>query len=165
MTTAAITFQELLADNESTAAKWRVWFHAHPHALQVLCDVANSNTIGELVHHIFAVELRHSQRLLGVPVTVHDEDPIDTIEQLYAIQEKANSNLKSFLAHADDQQMTEIIHFNLRSGRQVTTSRRKLFAHIMIHAVRHWAQISTLLRQAGLNPSLPGDFLYSSIME
>ena len=33
MTTAAITLQELLADNEAATEKWNVWFAANPAAL------------------------------------------------------------------------------------------------------------------------------------
>jgi uncharacterized damage-inducible protein DinB len=37
---------------------------------------------------------------------------------------------------------------------------RKLVAHVLIHEIRHWAQIATLCRFAGLR----GDFLFSPVL-
>jgi len=164
MRTPGITFKELLADNEANAVKWQNWFEAHPQALEVLCDVAGSKTIGELVHHIFIVQLRLSQRLLGEPVHGFDNDPVTAPEVLFSLADEGRSNLRRFLQHTNEAHAGEIIHFTLRSGRQVSVSRRKLFVHIMIHGIRHWAQISTLLRQNGYHPGWGADFLDSTAM-
>lgn len=164
MSIPAITFEEFLADNEATTAKWRAWLEAHPEALEVLCDVAGSNSVGELVHHIFAVQLRHSQRLLGEPVHGYDNDPIATLEALFALAEEGQGNLRRFLVHTSEANAAEVIHFTVRSGRQVSVSRRKLFAHVMIHSIRHWAQIGTLLRQNGFHVNWPGDLLFSTAL-
>ncbi|MHB1959933.1 MAG: DinB family protein, partial [Acidobacteriaceae bacterium] len=69
MTTATITLEELLADNEASTRKWQAWFAAKPAALDLPCAIYNSGTVRGLVKHIFAVELRHSQRLNGEDVT------------------------------------------------------------------------------------------------
>jgi uncharacterized damage-inducible protein DinB len=39
---------------------------------------------------------------------------------------------------------------------------RKIVAHILIHEIRHWAQIATLLRLNGIVPEFH-DFLFSPI--
>jgi uncharacterized damage-inducible protein DinB len=161
MTVPGITFAELLADNEASTAKWQTWFEAHPQALEVLCDVAGSKTVRELVHHIFTVELRHAQRLLGETPTVHDGDPDTSLEALFALHEKAAAKLQRFLAHTSEAHAAEVLQFTLLSGRQVSASRRKVFAHIMVHGIRHWAQISTLLRQNGLHVGWHADLLNS----
>lgn len=164
MSVPGITFAELQADNDATTAKWKAWFEAHPEALEVLCDVAGSKTVGELVHHIFAVQLRHSQRLLAEPVHGYDNDHITTAESLFTLAYQGSGNLHRFLTLTSDAHAGEVIHFTIRSGRQVSVSRRKLFAHVMIHSIRHWAQISTLLRQNGFHPGWGSDFLESTAM-
>lgn len=164
MAAPGITFAELLADNEASTAKWQTWFEAHPQALEVLCDVADSKTVGELVHHIFTVELRHAQRLLGETPTVHEGDPDTSLAVLFALHGKADQKMQSFLAHTSEAHAAEVLHFTLLSGRQVSASRRKLFAHIMVHSIRHWAQISTLLRQNGFHVSWHADLLSSPAM-
>jgi uncharacterized damage-inducible protein DinB len=164
MSGPGITFAELQADNDATTMKWKSWFEAHPDALEVLCDVAGSKTVGELVHHIFAVQLRHSQRLLAEPIYGYDNDPIPTTESLFALAHQGSANLHRFLKMTSDAQWGEVMHFTIRSGRQVSVSRRKLYVHVMIHAIRHWAQISTLLRQNGFHPGWGSDFLESTAM-
>jgi uncharacterized damage-inducible protein DinB len=47
----------------------------------------------------------------------------------------------------------------------VDASRRKLFAHILLHSTRHWAQLSSLLREAGYKTEWAKDFLFSEAME
>jgi uncharacterized damage-inducible protein DinB len=164
MSDTGITFKEFLADSEATTAKWQAWFEAHPQALELLCDVAGSKTVAELVHHIFVVQLRHSQRLLGEPIHGYDNDPVTDPQALFALAKEGDSNLRRFIAQAGDAHANEVIHFTIRNGRQVSVSRRKLFVHIMIHSIRHWAQVSTLLRQNGLHPGWVSDFLGSSAM-
>jgi uncharacterized damage-inducible protein DinB len=162
MSEPGITFKELLADSEATEAKCQAWFEAHPQALELLCDVAGSKTVAELVHHIFVVQLRHSQRLLGEPVHGYDNDPVIDPEALFALAKEGDSNLRRFIAQAGEVYANEVIHFTIRSGRQLSVSRRKLFVHVIIHNIRHWAQVSTLLRQNGLHPGWGADFLESS---
>ncbi len=164
MHTPGITFKELLADNEANAVKWQTWFEARPQALEVLCDVAGSKTVGELVHHIVAVQLRHSQRLLGEPVHGYDNDPVTAPEVLFSLADEGRRNLRRFIERTSESHAGEVIHFTTRSGRQFSVSRRKLFVHIMIHGIRHWAQISTLLRQGGFHPGWGSDFLDSTAM-
>src|SRR5664279_6605878 len=127
MTAPGITFAELLADNEASTAKWQAWFEAHPQALELLCDVAGSKTVAELVHHIFVVQLRHSQRLLGEPIHGYDNDPVTDPGALFALANEGDSNLRRFIAHVAEPHANEVIHFTIRSGRQISVSRRKLF--------------------------------------
>jgi uncharacterized damage-inducible protein DinB len=43
-------------------------------------------------------------------------------------------------------------------------SRRTLFAHILLHSMRHWAQLTTMLREAGYKADWPKDFLFSEAL-
>ena len=45
--------------------------------------------------------------------------------------------------------------------RPITGTKRKLCLHVMVHAIRHWAQIGTLVRIGGYPPDWPQDILFS----
>lgn len=165
MSAASITLQELLAENESSTQKWLTWFAVNPSALDVPCDVYNSGTVRGLLKHTFAVELRHSQRLLGQEVVAYETVPAGTLEQLQAVHEQAIQNLRQVLEQATDASLQEVIALQTVSAGTLHASRRKLFAHIQLHSMRHWAQLSTLLRKAGYPTDWPKDFLFSEAMK
>jgi len=165
MNGAGVTLQELLADNEASTAKWQVWFQANPAALDVPCDIYNSGTVRGMLKHIFAVELRHSQRLLGQEVVAYDAIPVGSLEDLVAVHARAIVNLRQFLSQANDATLTENIELQTVSAGTLHASRRKLFVHILLHSIRHWAQLSTLLREKGFRTEWPKDFLFSEAMQ
>lgn len=161
MSTQGIALQELLADNEAGTGKWQAWFKSNEAALDVPCSVYNSETVRGLLKHIFAVELRHSQRLGGDEVTAYDAISADSLDDLFAVHDKAAQNLQRVLSKADDASFEEVIELQTVSAGTIQASRRKLFAHIMLHSIRHWAQLSTLLRENGFKTNWPKDLLFS----
>jgi uncharacterized damage-inducible protein DinB len=161
MSVPGITLLELLADNESNTQKWHTWFAANPSALELPCSIYDSGTVRGLLKHIFAVELRHSQRLMDHPVTAYDAIPAGAMEPLFEVHEQAIRNLRQFLAGADMTALEEIIRLQTVSAGTLQASRRKLFVHIMFHSMRHWAQLSTVLREAGMKTNWYKDFLFS----
>jgi len=165
MTTAAITLEELLVDNEAATKKWQAWFAAHPAALDIPCAIYDSGTVRVLLKHIFAVELRHSQRLLGEEVSSYEAIPVGSLDDLMAVHARATQNLRKFLATANDAVLLEVIPLQTVSAGTLHASRRKLFAHIQLHSMRHWAQLSSLLREAGYKTEWPKDFLFSEAIE
>ncbi len=165
MTSAAITLEELLVDNEVSTRKWQAWFANNPAALDVPCAIYNSGSVLRLLKHIFAVELRHSQRLNGEEVTAYDAIPVGSLDDLIAVHSQATQNLRRFLASANDAALLEVIALQTVSAGTLYASRRKLFAHILLHSMRHWAQLSSLLREAGYTTDWPKDFLFSEAME
>lgn len=165
MTAAAITLDELLADNDAATEKWKAWFAANPAALEVPCAIYNSGTVRGLLKHIFAVELRHSQRLLGQEVTSYDAIPVGSLEDLMAIHAQAIQNLRKFLSTASDAALLEVIPLQTVSAGTLHASRRKLCAHILLHSMRHQAQLTSLLREAGYKTDWPKDFLFSEALE
>ncbi len=159
-----ITLEELLADNETAAAKWQQWFESNPAALDAPCGIYNSATVRGLLKHIFAVELRHSQRLRGEEVVGYDAIPAGSLTGLFEIHEQAVRNLHHFLVGASKTDFEEIISLETVSAGTVRASRRKLFVHILLHSIRHWAQLTTALREAGYKTGWPKDFLFSDAM-
>ena len=165
MTTAAITLEELLADNEAATEKWKMWFAANPAALELPCSIYNSDNVRGLLKHIFAVELRHSQRLNGDDVTSYDAIAVGSLDDLMAVHAQAAQNLRKFLSTANDATLLEVIPLQTVSAGTLHASRRKLFTHVLLHSIRHWAQLSSLLRESGYKTDWPKDFLFSDAME
>lgn len=165
MMNTGITLEELLTDHEVATRKWMTWFASSPAALDVPCDIYNSGTVRGLLKHIFAVELRHSQRLLGLDVVAYEAIPVGSLDDLSAVHEQAMRNLRKFLSEANDATLHEIITLQTVSAGTLHASRRKLFVHILLHSMRHWAQLTTLLREAGFKTDWPKDFLFSEAIK
>jgi uncharacterized damage-inducible protein DinB len=90
--------------------------------------------------------------------------PKDAV-QLFAIHDKAFGNLHRFLARAKPEDWTVRLEFPTRTMGTLTGTRRKIFAHTLLHGMRHWAQLATLLRQAGYKQDWQHDFLFTKTMD
>ncbi len=163
---AQISFAQLLDWNESETKKWRAWFDSQPAAvLDVPLQIAKTNKVREFLLHIFAVELRYAQRLNDEPVSSYEELPASSVTDLFGIGDKARAGLRAYLANATDEQLKSVLEFQTRTAGTLRASKRKIFAHAMLHSVRHWAQLATALREAGYETNWGKDFLFSEVME
>ena len=163
---AQISFAELLDWNESEAEKWRAWFESQPSAvLEVPVEIAQTKNVREFLLHIFAVELRYAERLNDQPVTSYEELPNASVADLFAIGERARAGMRNYLANATDEQLKAVQEFKTRTAGTLSASERKMFAHAMLHSVRHWAQLATALREAGYETNWGKDLLMSEAME
>ena len=159
MALPALSGKELLAWIEQTSEGWRRLIAVHPEALQLPCDVRESDSVGQVLQHIVAVELRYAERLCGLTETPYSASPCGTGETLYAIHDRAMALLRE-LENQDDFFWDESITFLTRSAGSMTVSRRVIFVHLLMHSIRHYAQLATLLRQHGVPPGWPMDYLY-----
>lgn len=158
-----ISFATLLAYRDGEAARWRDWLDRHPAALGVAVGEGRTATVRGLVVHIFAVELRYAERLLGRRVTTYEElEPADT-EEVFAIGARARLLIDEFLARADDREMREVLEFPTLTAGVVRATKYKIAANLVNHGVRHWAQIATALRQHGFGDQWAHDFLLSDV--
>lgn len=163
MSLAAVTFEELLADFDLTAARWKEFFAANPAAAEIPTDIANSGTIGALVWHIYAAAVRLSERLLGEPVTNFAATvPVKNISTAWEMHARAAEKLRGFLAGADKATLDEVMQFEIKAAGKFEVTRRKVCLQVFVHAMRHWAQIGTLVRQNGFPVGWPQDILFSA---
>ena len=165
MSFAAVTLEDLLADFDLTADKWKAFFAANPAAADVPTDIAECGTVGGLVWHLYMASAVHSKRLLGGPVidfaatTSATEKNIDGAWRMHEI---GSANLQRFLAETDDSALDTLLNMRLREGIEIQIRRRKLCLHIFVHAIRHLAQIGPLVRQHGFPVGWPQDISFSS---
>lgn len=155
----ALTGEELMAWNEKTAGQCQKLLEAHEHLLTVPCDVAGVKCVGELMQHIVAVQLRYAERLAGLPETSYDAIAYDTVAALFATHDRA---MELFCGLSADPAFdwSQEIEFSTRVMGRLAASRKTIFIHALMHGIRHYAQLATLVRQHGVKPDWPMDYLF-----
>ena len=84
---------------------------------------------------------------------------------LFAAGREARALFEEFLAAATAEELARVVEFDtLTAGRQ-RSSKRKLAAHVLVHGVRHWAQVASHLRAHGRPTGWPHDLLTSPALE
>ncbi|MFB3915289.1 MAG: DinB family protein [Terriglobales bacterium] len=155
----------LLAYVEEETGKWKAWFAAHPHALEARLDIAHADDVRGLLNHIFAVEMRYGQRLLGEPVTPFEQFQARSLSDIFQVGESGRAKLRQFLQHATDADLSRILTVRTLSVGDYSTSVAKVIVHALMHGIRHWAQLATALRQQGFKTNWPHDFMFTSAMQ
>ena len=153
----ALTAEEVLAWNVKTAKAWRTLIEAHPEILALPCDVYGVSTVGQLLQHIVAVETRFAQRLAGVPETGYDAIPYASAAEVFGAHDAAMDAYRAELARDIDwDSKMEFATISMGRGR---ASRKTLFFHAILHSIRHYAQLATLVRQHGFKPGFHMDYM------
>jgi uncharacterized damage-inducible protein DinB len=158
----ALTAEEVLAWHEKNSAAWKQLLTEHPEALSIPCDINQTKTVGELLQHIVAVELRYAERLANLPATDYAAIPFDTVEIIYSTHGRATALFRQLLA-SDTIDWNERIEYMTRMMGPARSSRKTLFFHALFHTARHYAQLATLFRQHGVKPTWSMDYLLMDI--
>ena len=164
---AGITFDELLRHNEEETERWHEFFRVNPEALDVCVDVAQSDSVRSVLVHIMAVELLYSERVQGIfrATFAASDFPSGDVRALFTTGAKARANFREQLARYSDADWNETLTFPTKISGPLTASRRKMFVHTMLHSVRHWAQLATVLRQKGFKQDWQHDFIFTKAIE
>jgi uncharacterized damage-inducible protein DinB len=161
MSQAALTAEETMAWVERTSTGWRDLIVAHPEILALPCDVTNVSTVGELLQHIVAVELRYAEQLTGLPPSDYSTIPFDSAEALYATHSRAAALVRELLA--SDLNWDEKVDYVTRSMGPMRSARKTILFHSLLHSIRHYGQLATLVRQHGIKPGWQMDYLVMDI--
>jgi uncharacterized damage-inducible protein DinB len=161
MAEPALGATELLAWLETTSVKWKALIEAHPEILNLPCDVVGVSTVGQLLQHIVAVELRYADQLSGLPPTEYSAIPFDSADAIYATHERAMGMYRDLLA--SDLDWDGKFDFVTRTMGPMRASRKTILFHALMHAIRHYAQLATLVRQHGIKPQWQMDYLMMGI--
>jgi len=159
-------YDEFLRYTQEERDKWRLWFTAHPDAVEI--DVqpgARYQTVGALIDHIFLVERRHLQRLRSTPLDTKTGLSGKHAPPLFDYGASVRRELEQFVSALDEDVADEPRTFTVQSGGDFVLTPRKLLFHILLHETRHWAQIALALRRAGLEPPGNHDLFYSRAMK
>ena len=155
-----VTFRELMAYTESETGRWYDWLREQgPEVLEIRMGEGTRETVRDVIGHVFAVELRYAQRLLGRPVTGFEQLDTSTLDALWRIHRTSRSTLQAYLDRAPVGERERALTFETRSLGTLTYSAHKVMVHALLHGIRHWAQVATALRQAGHRQPWEHDWL------
>jgi uncharacterized damage-inducible protein DinB len=155
-------FSEFLRYVNEETSKWKEFFHSNPQALDVPVSIAGTKSVRDMLLHVFAVELRYAERLNDVAeVTPYERHTGKPPEELFAMGEQARRMLAEYLTQASD--LDRVLTFPTLTSGTLSASKRKIAIHMLLHGVRHWAQLATALREAGFATG-KHDFIFSNVM-
>jgi uncharacterized damage-inducible protein DinB len=163
--TVALTADELIDYTAWQRAQWRDWLREHPEALALDAGPHGDGrftSVGDLVKHVFSAEQRYVQRLTGQPLTDLADVPTGSVDALFAAGNDGRRALRGLLANLPPDAWDWPREFIIL-GHHVTATPRKIVMHVLLHEIRHWAQIATLCRLKGIVPRFH-DFLGSPVM-
>ncbi len=158
MSMPVISADELMAWSERTSDGWQELLTEHPELLTLPCDIAGAKTVGELLQHIVAVELRYAERLAELPTTDSTDVSFASVEEIYATHARATELFHQVTSSVID--WDKRIEFVTRSRGAARASRKTILFHALLHGIRHYAQLATLVRQHGVTPGWPMDYLF-----
>lgn len=164
--TTALTFRELLDYTRAETEHWHRWLAAQPReVLDLPAGTGRTATVRGLVHHIIIVERRYTDRLRDEPVTSYADVPSEPLDAMFATFADTRARLEQWLQSAADADLAQVLEFQTLSAGMQSASARKVVVHLLLHGVRHWAQLATTLRQQGHATDWPHDILMSDALE
>jgi uncharacterized damage-inducible protein DinB len=150
-----LSYHELLQYTTDEREKWRRWLQAHPEAIDVALQPGSGlSTVGKLIDHVFLVERRHLQQLTGDRLSEATGLTGNNAPPLFDYGASVRRELEQLARDFDEEDAGETGPAADREP-ALPMSVRKILFHILIHEIRHWAQIALAVRLAGFAP--PGD--------
>ena len=151
----SLTFDELLRYTNEERDRWRRYLASQPLAVDAPVQPGSRfATVGKLIDHIFIVERRHLQRLMQLPLSDATGLTGNNAPPLFDYGASVRRELEQYVHDLDDDVADEQRNFEVREQQWPMTPRKLLF-HVLLHEIRHWAQIALAVRLAGFEP--PGD--------
>jgi uncharacterized damage-inducible protein DinB len=161
-----VNVEDLLAYSEWERESWRAWFRERGAGAFTTSFGPNGDgrfgTVADVVRHIFSAEMRYVDRLSGRALTDPSSIPTE-LEDLFEFGRRSRRALEEFIArHPNDRWDVPRDHPMLANQTMRLTD-RKIVVHVVLHEIRHWAQIATVLRHHGLKTELH-DLLLSPVL-
>ena len=143
--------------------KWHEWLRQHGDRILLTSTGANSDTrfetVGDLIRHVFSAEKRYIERLSDKPLTDTATISTENIEAVFNFGLESRKALREFVEALPAQQWDAPRDY-VMMNHPIRATPKKFVIHVLLHEIRHWAQIATLLRQNGLKADFH-DFLFS----
>ena len=157
---AALAVEDLLAWSNANAKIWYALASEHVGVLDVPCDIYKAKTIGQLLQHIVAAELRYAERLSDLPATDYAAIPFSTAEEIFSTHDCAFEMFRRLAADKTFDWNVKLEFVTLTAG-TLRATRKTVLHHALLHGIRHYAQLATLARQHGFK-SAPADYLLTN---
>jgi uncharacterized damage-inducible protein DinB len=161
-----LSVNDLMEYTDWERLKWYGWFLQQGEPVLKMSAGPHGDgrfqTVGDQVRHIFAAEKRYVERLSGRPLTDPASIPNDKIEALFEFSRLSRKDLRELIETFPAAAWDTPEEFKILDN-FVSVTPRKIVIHILMHEIRHWAQIATLFRLNGLACEFH-DFLFSPVM-
>lgn len=158
-----VSLNELMDHADWQRSEWRDWL---PERGDIVLRISigphgdgRFQCVGDLVKHIFVAEKHHVERLSNMPLTDVASIPDSSVELLFQFGARSRKGLRQFVEACPNVDWDVPRKFHIFEDRFATVTPRKFVVHILLHEIRHWAQIATLLRLNGLTGA-DRDFLF-----
>lgn len=156
-----ITLPELIGYSDYERAKWKTWIAADPSRLDLPFQAGGRfPTVGSVLDHVFLVERRHLSRMQGATPPDRTGIAAGDWKALFEYADLVRGELRAFATSLSESAAAETLSFSVQSGGAFTMSRRKLAVHVVLHEVRHLAQLAYAVRVAGHEPPGAHDLFY-----
>jgi uncharacterized damage-inducible protein DinB len=159
----ALRYETLLELTSTEQHRWHDWFIEHPKAWTVPFATGRMATVGGVVTHIFAVELRYAERLLDQEVTDWESFRQTSVEDVFDLGDNARAQLVQFLTTAPEAELDRVLTFQTLTAGVISASKHKIASNLFLHGIRHWGQVATAVRQYGFSDQWGHDLLLSSV--
>jgi uncharacterized damage-inducible protein DinB len=153
---AAIGLEYLLDYSDHERRKWLEWLNADPSRLALPLQMGGRfTTVQALLDHVFLVERRHLSRLEGGTPPESSGVSAGDVKALFEYADLVRRDFRKYLTDLSSIQAYETMTVTTPMSGTHTLPRVKLAAHIVLHEVRHLAQLALAARNAGHPP--PGE--------
>ena len=160
-----LTLHELLAYAHEEQDRWTRWFAQHGDApLAFKTGGEAIPTVGALLKHTLGAQLWLAESLLDRPHTDWWTMPDSAPAPLLELGLTGKRILAEWLATASDADGARKILLPFPGG-QFEASARKVAANALVHEIRHWAQVTMLVRQNGIAPPGEHDLMLSHALD
>ena len=162
-----LAFEELLAYTDEERDKWNTWFREQPPRIWQMPVQSGGRfpTVWALLDHVIVVEKLNIQRLKDqypLPETTRVAE--GHWDELWAWAHQTRQELRALASALRDDEAG--IPRQVQIGDAwVPVTPRKLLFHVLLHELRHWAQLALVFRNAGLNPPGDHDLVFSTVLD
>jgi len=152
----------LLAYSDHERSKWREWIAADPGRLQVpFHSGGRFADVAALLDHVFLVERRHLSRLEGAVPPPSTGVPPGDWRALFEYAALVRADFRAYINDLDETTAGQtMVITGLQSSSDISMTRRRLVTHILLHEIRHLAQLAYAARRAGQAPPGEHDLFY-----
>jgi len=163
-----LTIDELLDYTDEERAKWEGWFATQGNeSLKFPLPMDVHPNIGALILHCFWAELFYAHWMQGEVLTpdrmktINDSLSPDQADQVFGFGRHARKTMREAIAEFTEEDWEKSHDVEMR-GFRLEGPARKLIGHILVHEIRHWAQIAVTVRGHQLAPPGEHDLVFSA---
>jgi uncharacterized damage-inducible protein DinB len=155
-----VSLEELLDYSDFERNKWEAWFSLDASRMQLpLQGGGRFPTAAALLDHIFLVERRHLARLEGSTPPDSTGVPPGDVASLFEYARLVRADFREYVICTDDAAASDPMTVKIPAGDYVM-SRRQLAVHVILHEIRHLAQLALAARLGGQAPPGEHDIFY-----